>query len=141
MVARFDERLDGASGGQGEVELFHVAHRVELVEVEPVCAQPLQRAPQFRGGVRLLPLGGLAAEEDPVPHFRHPGLQPDLRLAVGGGHIDVVDPAVEGDLDGLVGDPLGGLSDGGCAEDNDRAGDRLGPRLCGLTGRDDEAHC
>ena len=64
---------------------------------------------------------GLGGQEDPVADVRHPWSQAQLGVAVAGRDVEVVDPGVQGQLDGGVGGGLVDLGQGGRAVDQDRA--------------------
>ena len=63
---------------------------------------------------------GLRRQEDPVADLRHPRPQPQLGIPVVGRDVEVVDPAVEGLLDGAVRHVLRHLAQRRRAVDEDR---------------------
>ena len=89
------EGLDGAARAENRFHFLRARHVVELVEIEVVGPQDLQRALQFLG--RLLPaaLRRLAGEKHVVSKGFESRTENILRVAVGRGDVEVVHPAFD----------------------------------------------
>jgi hypothetical protein len=120
-ILRPDRRAQRATRCGGAVELAEVADRVQLQQVDMVGLQPLQGSLDLAPGRLAVTLAGLGGQEDPVPDVRHPRTEPQLRVAVPGRDVDVVDAAVEGFLDRAVGHVLGDVTERRGAVDEHRA--------------------
>ncbi|CAA9329808.1 MAG: hypothetical protein AVDCRST_MAG24-747 [uncultured Nocardioidaceae bacterium] len=77
---------------------------MQLVEVQPVAPQPVDRPEQLLAGPGPVPHLRLAADEDVRPRVALEVVaEPQLRLGVARGDVDVVDATVQGRLDQHVG--------------------------------------
>ena len=94
-----DDRLQRPAGPGDQVQLLEVADGVDLDEVEPVGLEPFQAAVDLGPGGVAVAQAGLGGQEDPVPDGWHPGAKAQLGVAVAGGHVEVVDAGVQGQLD------------------------------------------
>jgi hypothetical protein len=116
-----DRRLQRPARPGHAVQLGRVADRVELDEVDPVGPEPLQAPVDLRPGALAVAPFGLGGEEDALANPRHPGPEPQLRVAVAGRHVEVVDAGVQGELDRAVGGRLVDRGERGPAVDEDGA--------------------
>ena len=121
LVLGADGRLDGAAVAVHLAQLVEVADRVQLQQVDVVGLQPLQRPVDRRPGTLAVAVAGLRGQEDLVTDPGHPGAQPQLGVAVARGHVEVVDPGVQGLLDRGVGGRLVDLGQRRRAVDQHRA--------------------
>ena len=129
-LAGLAQGLHGAAGAEGGLHVVAGAQGVELVEVEAVGAQTVQGGGQLGRGVDRGALVGLAGQETAVAVRFEGGAQELLGVAVGGGHVDVVDAALEGAVHHAAGLGLAAAAHGDAAEadDGDRdAGGAQGP--------------
>jgi hypothetical protein len=94
---------------------------VDLDQVDVVGPQPLQAGVDLGPRLVAVAQAGLGGQEDPVADLRHPRPQAQLRVAVAGGDVEVVDAGVQSQADGGVGGVLVGLAQGGRPVDQDRA--------------------
>ena len=117
LLARLDARLQRAARAQRDVPLDHVAQVVQLDRVDVVDPEPLERAPDLlaRRGVRAL--AGLGRHEEPCRSLSHVR-DPQLRVAVAGGDVDVVDAVLEEQLQRAVGVRLGDVAERRGTEDH-----------------------
>jgi len=113
---RLHEGFQRAPRGGHRIEIDKLAYGVELVEIEAVRVQPLQRAMELHRGSLARALDGLAAQEDLGANARHPGPEPQLRLPVARGHVDVIHAVLEGGGNGAIGHLLLHAPDAGSAE-------------------------
>ena len=116
LAAGLDRRLQRAAAAQRDVPLDHVDEVVELDRVDVVDAEPLERAVDLLLGLRVGALAGLGREEELV--LRQPRGDPQLRVAVGGGDVDVVDAVLEQQLERAVRVLLGRLGQRRGTEDH-----------------------
>ena len=75
---------------------------MELIEIEVVRPQPLQRLGQLGGGPLLRSLGGLAREEDVLAIGLQGGPELDLGVPVGRRDVEVVDSLLDGFRDDAI---------------------------------------
>ena len=130
LVARLDCRLERAAFAQGGLPFDHVHEVVQLNQVDVVDAEPVERAPDLLTGSRELALAGLRREEYLVAVVREPRCEAQLRVSVRRGRVDVVDAALEDQLERAV---RFGLRDGaerGGSEDRARALVAGAPERC-----------
>jgi hypothetical protein len=83
------------------VELVEIGDGVELVQVERVAVQELQRLLELCPDPVAVVAERLAADEQAVPDRRDERPEELLGPPVLGGHVEVVDPGVQGRLEGL----------------------------------------
>ncbi len=108
-------------GRVNQVQLLGVADGMDLDEVEAVDLEPLQALVDLGPGALAVAQAGLGGQEDLVTDVGHPWSQAQLGVAVAGRDVEMVDPGVQGQLDGGVGGVLVDLGQGGRAVDQDRA--------------------
>jgi hypothetical protein len=94
---------------------------VQLDQVEPLGAQPLQRAPDLVPRLPVAALAGLGREEEISSVTIHPRSNPKLGIAVGGCRVDVVDAVLEQEVEHAIGGALVDLAECCAAEDHRRA--------------------
>ena len=94
---------------------------MQLPEVDVVDAQPVQGPVQLLPGSRCGALVALGGQEEPARFALQPRPDAYLRLAVGRGHVQMVHPVGEQDVQGLVRDPLGDLRESRPSEDHPAA--------------------
>ena len=116
LAAGLDRRLQRAAGAERDVPLDHVDEVVELDRVDVVDAEPLERAVDLLLRLRVGALAGLGRQEELV--LREPRGDPQLRVAIGGGDVDVVDAVLEQQLERAVRIGLGGLGQRRGTEDH-----------------------
>ena len=112
------QRLDRAAGPVGHVPLVGLDQVVQLDHVDRVDLQPLEGALELGAGVVATALTGLRGEEEAGPVLGHPRADPQLRVAVPGRRVDVVDAVAEQGLEHLVRLLLAHPPEGGGAEDH-----------------------
>ena len=93
---------------------------MQLVEVDVVRAEPGQRLLELRRGARPAALRGLAGEKDARPVRHQRGAEPLLRVAVGGGHVEIVHAALDKLRHDAVGVGLLGIHHDNAAHPDDR---------------------
>src|SRR3954469_19820394 len=118
LVTGLYRRFQRAARREGGPPLVLVHQVVQLDQVDPVGAQPLQRAPDLLVGSSAGPLAGLGRQEVLVAVRLHPRTQPELGLAVAGGGVEVVDAVAADQLHRLVGLVLADLAQRGGSEDD-----------------------
>ncbi len=116
LLPRLDARFECAARAQRRVPLDHVAQVVQLDRVHVVDPEPLERAPDLlpRRGVRAL--ARLGRDEERV--LLEPRRDPQLRVAVARGDVDVVDAVLEEQLQRAVGVGLGDVAERRGTEDH-----------------------
>ncbi len=107
---------------------------VDLVQVERVDLQALQRAAQLGGCAGRVARHGLAAQEELAAHARHPWPDALLGQAIRGRHIDVVHASRDDLLHDSIGPGLRGRPERGRAEDGYGAGVVGASETAGLHG-------
>ena len=103
LVARLDGGLERAAFAQRGLPLDHVDEVVQLQQVDVVDAEAVERAADLLARARAVALAGLRGEEEPVAVLRQPRCEPQLRVAVRRGRVDVVDAVLEQQLERAVG--------------------------------------
>jgi hypothetical protein len=104
--SRLRRCLECSAGTQGDVPLDRVGQGVQLPQVDVVDAQPVQGPVQFLAGAGRGALVSLGGQEEPARFALQPRPDAHLRLAVGGGHVQMVHAVGEQEVQGLVRDPL-----------------------------------
>ena len=117
LLPRLDGGLQRAAGAEGRFPLLRVDEVVELDEIDLIDPQALQRAADLVVGRLIRALARLGGEEEVVAVPLHPRPEPQLRIAVAGGGVDVVDAALQNQLHGAIGIVLGDVAEGRRAED------------------------
>ena len=120
LLARSDGALDRASRPGRAVEIFEVADRVELDQVDPIHLEALERSPDAVVRPGRGPVAGLRRQEDPTPDPSHPSSEVHFRVAVGRGGVEVVDARVDRELDRAIGDLVGDVDERRAAVDEHR---------------------
>src|SRR6476646_1971545 len=105
----------------GRLPLILVDQVVQLDQVDVVRAQPLERLLDLRVRGVASALAGLRGQEDLVAVVLEPRREPELRIAVAGGRVDVIDPVAGDQLEGRIGLLLGDRAEGRGPEDDPRA--------------------
>ena len=95
LLPRLDGRLQGAVRAQRGVPLDDVDQVVQLDRVDPVDAEPVQRAADLLARAAVAPLPRLRREEERARVALQPGRDAQLGVAVARGDVDVVDPVLE----------------------------------------------
>ncbi len=97
FLARLYERLEGPRRREDLLHFFHPCNSVELVEVEMIRSQPLERSLEFGPGALCITRHRLAGEKGLAPPRpeRWSEFCLGFAVAVRGGDIEVVDPFVE----------------------------------------------
>jgi hypothetical protein len=121
LVAGRHERLDGAAGTVGGLPLVLLHEVVQLDEVDMVDAEPLERALEAGAGAVPGTLTGLCRQEELAPVLRQPRRQPELRVAVVGGRVEVIDAELEQRRQQLVRPFLAHVAERGRPEDHPAA--------------------
>jgi hypothetical protein len=99
FLPRLDSRLERSSSSQSGFPLDHVDEVVQLDQVEVVDAEALQRALDLLLRAGVVPPSGLRREEEATRLSLQPRGYSQLRVAVGGGRVDVVDAVLEQELE------------------------------------------
>ncbi|ELK52171.1 hypothetical protein D320_14131 [Haloferax sp. BAB-2207] len=102
LVFRLAEGRERAVVGGDFVQFGLVFEAVDLIEVDVVDAEAVERAVEFPFRALVAPLLGLTAEEDILAVLAELRPQFELRVAVGRGHVEVVDALREDVFDHLV---------------------------------------
>jgi hypothetical protein len=121
LLAGFDGGLERPAGAQGDVPLDRIGQGVQLPQVDVVHAHPVQGPVQFLTGPGRVALVALGGQEEPSRLALQPRPDAVLGVAVDRGHVDVVDPVGEQDVQGFVRDALGGVGQRRPAEDHPAA--------------------
>ena len=87
--------LDGAAGAEHLVEIGHLCEGVELVEIDVIGLEQLERLLEVGARIVFHAAVGLAGQEAVVSVGRERRAEAFLRVAVTGGHIKVVDAAID----------------------------------------------
>jgi hypothetical protein len=116
LLAGFHGRVQGAARRQRPIPLVGVDQRMELQQVDPVGAHPLERVVDVASGALAVALAGLARKEEVIAMAVHPGADPQLGIAVSGCGVDVVDAALEQQIEHPVGGSLIDAGKRGAAE-------------------------
>ena len=126
FVAGCDHRLDRSAGAERRLPLVGLDQVVQLDQIDLVDAHPFEGRLQFgaRGSTRALP--GLRGEEESVAVLGEEGGQPEFRIAVAGGGVDVVDPGIVDRRERRVGPFLAHCAERRGTED-DTSGGMAGP--------------
>ena len=131
--SRACQGVDGAAGAVRHLPFVRLDQVVELDQVDRLDPQPPERPLQLGAGGIAAPLTGLGGEEELLPV---PGIQadPQLGVAVAGGHVDVVHPVGEEHLEQLVG-PILAHRPQRCGTEDHAAADvpRAPNSACGIT--------
>ena len=117
FVARLRQCRHRAAAGHGCAPARLVGQVVELDEIHLVDAEPLEGLLELGAGGRSLALAGLRRQEHVFAMALEPRGQAQLRVAVAGGGIDVVDARGGHHLQHLVGFVLTHGAERGSAED------------------------
>jgi hypothetical protein len=120
FLAGFDRGLQRAAFAQRELPLDHVDEVVQLDQVDVVDAEPLERAADLLARALVLTLPCFRRDEEPSGILRQPRCEPQLRITVRRGDVDVVDAVLEQELERRIRLGLRELSERSCSED--RAG-------------------
>jgi hypothetical protein len=96
FLPRLDRRLKSSVLAERELPLDHV---VQLQQVDVVDAETLERASNLFARSVVVALFGLRRKEEPARVALEPRCDPQLRVAVRGGGVDVVDVVFEQDLE------------------------------------------
>ena len=91
LLAGLDGRFQRPARSERRLPLRGVDEVVELDQVDLVDAQSLQGAADLVVRRLIGPLAGLRGEEDVRAVLLQPGTEPELRVAIAGGGVDVVD--------------------------------------------------
>ena len=91
---------------------------MQLDQIDPVGAQPFQRALDLVVGLGPSTFTGLGGEKELVAVSLDPGTKSQLCVAVACGGVDVVDPMLADQLDRLIRLVLADVAQGGSAEDH-----------------------
>src|SRR5678815_1188243 len=94
--------LQSAAGREGCPQLLLIDQVVELDQIDPVRAQPFQRALDLVVGLGPSTFTGLGGEKELVAVSLDPGTKSQLCVAVACGGVDVVDPMLADQLDRLI---------------------------------------
>ena len=121
LITRLARRVERAAGRERLLPFVGVAQRVQLQKVDPVGAQPLERAGDLVLRAGVVAKARLGREKEVVPVAVHPGADPELGIAVGRGGVDVVDAVLEQEVEHPVGGALIDPAEGRGAEDHGRA--------------------
>jgi hypothetical protein len=97
-----------------------------------VDAQALERALELGPGIAGLSFAGLGGEEELARRPFQPGPDPEFGVAVCGGHVDVVDPGADDDVEDPVRFGLGGGRQPGRPEQDPGALVARAPKGCFL---------
>jgi hypothetical protein len=99
FLPRLDRRLKSSVLAERELPLDHVDQVVQLQQVDVVDAETLERASNLFARSLVVALFGLRRKEEPARVALEPRCDPQLRVAVRGGGVDVVDAVFEQDLE------------------------------------------
>jgi hypothetical protein len=136
LLPRFDGGLERPAGAQGDVPLDRIGQGMQLPQVDVVDAQPVKGPVQFLAGPGRVAFVALGGQEEPARLALQPRPDAHLRLAVGRGHVQVVHPVGEQDVQGLIRDPLGDLPKSRPAEDHPAAVVAGAAELCLFDGHE-----
>jgi hypothetical protein len=114
-------RFERAAGSHRLLPVVGMSERVELDEVDVVDAQPLERAVDVLARLARRPRARLGGEKEVGAVARHPGADPQLRVAVARGGVEMIDAVPQQDLQGSIGLALAGARERGAAEQRHRA--------------------
>ena len=103
LVARLDRRLERAAFAQRGLPLDHVDEVVQLDQVDAVDAEPVERAADLLPRALVVALAGLRRDEEARRARAQPRRDAELRVAVRGGGVDVVDAVREQQLERALG--------------------------------------
>ena len=78
LLPRLDGRLERAAFPKRELPLDRVHQIVKLEQIDPVDAEPVERAMDLGLRRRVLPLPGLRRDEETARVPREPGRDPQL---------------------------------------------------------------
>src|SRR4029077_5418784 len=121
-VPRLDGGAERAVLPHRDVPLLLVDEVVQLQEVDVVDAKTPKRVADLVARLGVGALTGLCREEETVAAFTlEPRRDVQLRIAVAGGRVEVVQVVAEHELEGSVGLSLGDLAERGGAEDGSPA--------------------
>ena len=96
-------RFERTAFAQRELPVDHVDEVVQLDQVDLVDAEPVERAANLFARSGAVALAGLRREEETVAMLREPRREPQLRVAVRRGDVDVVDAVLEQQLEHRIG--------------------------------------
>src|SRR5262249_37381169 len=113
--------LDGAARAQCHFPFDRVRKGMQLPQVDVVDTHPVKGPVEFLTRTFLGALVPLGRQEEPSGLALQPWPDAHLRLAVAGGHVQVVHPVGEQDIQGLVRHPLGHRRETRTTEDHPRA--------------------
>src|SRR3982751_321207 len=102
LVARLQRGVERSAFPQRELPLDHVDQVVQLEQIDAIDAEPVERPADLLARARVVALSGLRREEETFAMTAQPGRDPELRVTVRGGGIDVVDAVLEQELERLV---------------------------------------
>ena len=102
LVAGLLGGLDRSILPQGELPLDHVDQVVQLQEVDLLDAESVERTANLLPRAAVVALPGLRGEKETIAIPGQPRRDPELRVAVGGGGVDVVHAVLEQDLERCV---------------------------------------
>ena len=103
FVACFDGRFDRATFAQRGLPLDHVDEVVELEQVDMIDAEPVERAANLLAAPARSRWPVFVARKNRSRCWREPRREPQLRVAVRGSGVDVVDPVFEQHVERGVG--------------------------------------
>ena len=106
LLPGFNGGLERPARAQGDVPLDRIGQGVQLPQVDMVDAHPVQGPVQLLAGPGRGALVTLGGQEEPARFTLQPRPDTHLRLAVARGHVQVVHPMGQQDIQGLVRDPL-----------------------------------
>ena len=117
FVAGLDGSFQSTSLAQGGLPLDHVDEVVQLEQIDLLDAQAIEGAADLLTRPDAVTLPGLRRQEDTVAVACEPGIESQLRIAVGRCSVDVVHPELQGGFEGSVGLHLGDIAERRGAED------------------------
>src|SRR5208282_36482 len=121
LSPRLDDRLERATRAQRGAPFSFIDEVMQLDQVDMIDTQPLERSMKTRAGAIVGAIAGLGGEEEVLAMLPHPGADSQLRLAVCGGRVDMVDAIFEQRLEDAIRAILLHSAQRGGAEDYPRA--------------------
>src|SRR5687767_4530195 len=102
-IARLDRRPQRSVRAHRDLPLGRIDEVVELEKIDVVDAEALERAPDLLPGCAVGPLARLRREEEAVPAAPgEPRREPELRVAVAGGRVEMIEPVADHELERAV---------------------------------------